>query len=66
MTIVLNGKKEVLEQQKSIRDLLISKSIDPNTVIVEYNGDIVKREEWANIILKENDVLEVLRFVGGG
>ncbi|NLY43427.1 MAG: sulfur carrier protein ThiS [Clostridiaceae bacterium] len=66
MTIVLNGKKEVLEQQKSIRDLLISKNIDPNTVVVEYNGDIVKREEWANIFLNEDDVLEVVRFVGGG
>lgn len=66
MTITVNGKSENLEKKMSILDLLTLKGLDPNTVVVEYNADIVKKEEWGNIILKENDTLEVLRFVGGG
>ncbi|MBZ4644567.1 MAG: sulfur carrier protein [Clostridium butyricum] len=66
MVITLNGKKETLENEMSLLDLLKSKGIDPNTVVVEHNYDIIGKENWGNIMLKENDVLEVLRFVGGG
>ncbi len=66
MEIIVNGKKELLEKQINIIELLELKGISPNTVVIEYNFDIVKKEEWGNIQLKENDKLEVLRFVGGG
>ncbi len=66
MEITVNGKKEVLEKEMNIIGFLDFKGIKPNTVVIEYNYDIVKKEEWGNIVLKENDKLEVLRFVGGG
>jgi len=66
MQVTINGKNEILEEEMNIKDLLTKKGIDLNTVVIEYNYDIVKKEEWGNIILKENDNLEVLRFVGGG
>ncbi|MFO7154969.1 MAG: sulfur carrier protein ThiS [Caldicoprobacter oshimai] len=34
--------------------------------MVEHNYRIVRSEEWQNIVLKENDNLEILKFVGGG
>lgn len=66
MQISVNGKEENLKQPMNILDFLISKGLDPDRVVVEYNYEIVKKEEWSSIILKENDQLEVLRFVGGG
>ena len=66
MTITLNEKKEIINKNTSIFDFLKSKDIKLEQVIIEYNSVITKRDNWKNIILKENDNLEVLRFVGGG
>ncbi|MDF2547530.1 MAG: thiS [Anaerosolibacter sp.] len=66
MEIVVNGKREFIDQSVSILEYLSLKGLDPNRAVVEHNYHVVKKEEWGNIILKENDQLEVLRFVGGG
>ena len=66
MRIVLNGKQIEINSVETILDLLKYKGLEPERVVVEYNHGIVKRDEWDKIILKENDSLEVLRFVGGG
>lgn len=66
MIINLNGKEEVLQEGITVQDLIAFKGLDPDTVIVEYNNDLVQKETWTGIVLKENDRIEVLRFVGGG
>lgn len=66
LNITVNGKKEKIEKDISLLRFLQQKGIDLDTVVVEYNYEVVKKEEWDGIILKENDNLEVLRFVGGG
>jgi len=35
-------------------------------LVLEYNGRIIKESEWADIQLADEDVIEMLRFVGGG
>ncbi|MFW6279303.1 MAG: sulfur carrier protein ThiS [Bacillota bacterium] len=66
MQITVNGKQEKLVKEISINEFLEKKDQDPKTVVVEYNGKIVKREKWSEILLQENDKLEILKFVGGG
>lgn len=66
MNIILNGKKTEIEKPVTIMELLESKGIDHEKVIIEYNYDILIRDDWSKTVLKENDVIEVLRFVGGG
>ena len=67
MEIMVNGKKEVIDENEiTIMDFLELKDQDPKTVVVEYNGKIVDRKNWSEIIINENDVLEILKFVGGG
>ena len=66
MNIILNGKKTEIEKPFTIMELLESKGIDHEKVIIEYNYDILIRDDWSKTVLKENDVIEVLRFVGGG
>lgn len=66
MKIALNGKEEILKEGTTVGELIALKGLNPDTVIVEYNYDLVEKENWAGIVLKENDRLEVLRFVGGG
>lgn len=66
MNITINGKVETLEENTTILDFIKLKGLNPENVAVEYNLNIVKNEEWSKTILKENDNLEVLSFVGGG
>jgi sulfur carrier protein len=35
-------------------------------IAVEYNEEIISKEQYERIILKEGDVLEIVRFMGGG
>ena len=66
MKITVNGKKEIIEEGATVAGLIALKGLKPDTVIVEYNHDLIKKDDWSNIALKENDRLEILRFVGGG
>lgn len=66
LNIILNGESATVEPGTTVYELIESRGLDPNKVIVELNLNILKLEEWQGTVLNENDNLEVLRFVGGG
>ena len=66
MQICVNGNLEDVAPGLNIKEYLTKKGLKPESVVIELNGQVVKREQWERIVLKENDELEVLRFVGGG
>ncbi|MBN1524664.1 MAG: sulfur carrier protein ThiS [Spirochaetales bacterium] len=66
MTIVLNGKTEELGEDRTLMDVLSLKHLAEHRVVVEYNGKIIPKNTFSCITLKNNDVLEILHFVGGG
>ena len=66
VTIIVNGKKEQVEGDTSLFSYVCSRDLDPKTVVVEHNASIVPTDNLNLIVLKENDQLEILRFVGGG
>ena len=66
-TILLNGKPVAPDATiTTIGSLLSSRSIDPAHVVVEVNQEIVGRDAFDNREIRDGDVIEVLRFVGGG
>ncbi|MBI5589679.1 MAG: sulfur carrier protein ThiS [Deltaproteobacteria bacterium] len=66
MLVIINGKQEELTESISIGELLARKKLDFDSVVVEYNRLIINKADFHNFVMKENDTLEVLRFVGGG
>ena len=40
--------------------------MEPEAVAADVNGTIPSRKTWSEIILKEEDRIELVRFVGGG
>jgi thiamine biosynthesis protein ThiS len=66
MDIQLNGQTTSVATGITIGDLIREKDLDPATVVVEHNLTIIKAAELNQITLKQNDALEILRFVGGG
>lgn len=66
MDIILNGQQETLDGAMTIHDLLVKKRLLPETVVVEVNLEIIDRERFCETVIQDRDVVEILRFVGGG
>ena len=66
LKIQLNGKKYQIIKGLSLSKLLKKLKINNNKEAVELNGQITDKKRYNNIILKKNDKLEVVHFIGGG
>lgn len=47
-------------------ELLQFKNIRKEVVEIELNGNILKKEDYDKIFLKDKDVLEFIFYMGGG
>lgn len=65
MKIIVNGVTET-GPPCTVAELVARKGIEPGSLVVELNQQIIKQEQWPSIQLKDNDRLELLSFVGGG
>lgn len=63
--VTINGKAEQAAG-KTVADYLNESGTDPLRVAVERNGEILPRAKYDETRLEDGDVLEVVRFVGGG
>jgi len=50
----------------SLFSALETLGFDPVRIAVERNGEVVPRAQYKDTMLRDGDVLEVVRFVGGG
>ncbi len=66
LSIKINGKLEEIDESMSALELLRSKNIKKETVVFMLNDKIIKREELNKYKIKQNDEIEILRFVSGG
>lgn len=62
----LNGKTIDLEQEYPLLDFLALQQFDWRAVAVERNGMIVPKAEFGTVRISDADIVEVVRFVGGG
>lgn len=64
--VIINGKDYKISECSTISDILEKLNINKEKVVVEVNLNIISKDEYDSFIVKENDSLEVLSFVGGG
>lgn len=64
--LIVNGKSRPIEASVDLETYLLSFGLNLKFVAVGYNGEVVKKETFANLTLKDGDVLEIVRPVGGG
>jgi thiamine biosynthesis protein ThiS len=64
--LVVNGKEVVLDGATPLLDYLARLGVDPRSVAVEHNGEIIERAGYERTILNAGDVVEIVRMVGGG
>lgn len=67
MNLVVNGKETNITGGLTISELLVEENVKmPQMVSVELNGQILKRSEFDQTVLKDDDKVEFLYFMGGG
>ena len=66
IALQINGKRVDLEEATRLLDYLEQVGVDPRAVAVEHNGEIIERDRYAEVTLGADDVVEIVRMVGGG
>ena len=51
---------------KTVAQIVEEQGLNVQRVAVELNGDIVKRSDFDKVVVKEDDSMEIVNFVGGG
>jgi len=64
--IKVNGKFFKIDKNYSIKKLINKLKIPIKLVAIELNNEIINKKKINKKILKENDKIEIVHFIGGG
>ena len=66
MRVYVNGESKELSGTPSLAELITQLDLPATRVAVELNREVVRRNDWSGTMLKEDDRIEIVHFVGGG
>ena len=66
MKIIVNGEDRDVDDNLTVDALILVLGIKVKVMAIAINMEIVKKEDWNTHLIKENDKIELLHFVGGG
>ena len=64
--IKINGKINKIDDKTKLSDLVKNLKVPLKKVAIELNREIVDKKNLNKIILKVNDKIEIVHFIGGG
>lgn len=66
MKIIVNGQEKEVNNNTTLKSIISELQIEDKVMASAVNMKIVKKEDWDNYVVKNDDKLELLEFVGGG
>ena len=66
MLLKVNGDSVEIDDGSNVDQLLDMLEIPKNKVAVELNGVVIPNSELLVKVLKDQDILEIVRAIGGG
>ena len=66
MHIQVNGEAREVDENISLPQLIAILNLKPEQIAIELNHDVVRRAHWEGTLLKPDDRVEIVHFVGGG
>ncbi len=67
MNILINGNVKVFDTaEMTVASLVVALDLTGKRLAIERNGEIVPRSQFADVLLRDNDQLEIVGAVGGG
>ena len=64
--MIVNGKEKELSESLSLRAYLLEEGYNPDHIAVELDGEIIRKEHYADTMLTNSSRVEIVRFMGGG
>ncbi len=65
-TLTINGSKMEIPDGTTVADFLEIHNLQAKSVVVEVNKVIIDRDRYGVTVLNNDDVVEIVRFIGGG
>ena len=66
MKVIINGETKEFSDDCSLQNIITNLQIENKVMAAAVNMDIIKKDNWASFIPKDDDKIELLQFVGGG
>jgi thiamine biosynthesis protein ThiS len=66
MQVFVNGDERQLSGTPSLEDLITQLELPAARIAIELNREVVRRSDWSSTMLKDDDRIEIVHFVGGG
>lgn len=67
MTVTINGKQTDFEQELTVQELLEQTQVEMQEyVTVQLNDEILKRENFDTVKVRDGNRVEFLYYMGGG
>jgi len=66
MNLIINGEKKEFNDNSTLQAVINELQVEDKVMAAAVNMEIVKKNEWNNYIVRNDDKLELLQFVGGG
>ena len=64
--IKINGKVKLIRKGINLLNIVKKLKIPIKKVAIELNQEIIDKKKLSRIILKKNDKIEIVHFIGGG
>ena len=64
--IKVNGKVKTFKENINLSKLVKNLKIPIKKVTIELNQEIIDKKKLDKIFLKNNDLVEIVHFIGGG
>jgi thiamine biosynthesis protein ThiS len=66
MRVFVNGDEKDLRDRISLAELIEQLDLPAARIAIELNREVVRRSDWGSTMLKDEDRIEIVHFVGGG
>jgi thiamine biosynthesis protein ThiS len=66
INIRVNGEAREVSGGMTVQEMLRALDLQPAMIVVEHNGEIVRRDRYDEVEVREGDAFELVHFVGGG
>ena len=66
MKVFINGEARDFPDASSLAELIIQLDLPATRIAVELNREVVRRSEWDGTMLRDENRIEIVHFVGGG
>ena len=69
ISVTINGNERMVPDGYPLPDVLRDLEIDPDDasgVAVAMNESVIRRQDWADVTLSEDDTIEVIQAQQGG